>query len=183
MFDQGIGLATESAAVGRMLGLWYDPDRLIIEGVYCDEVTAYRARRRWIEALKMHFLLEEGLDFALRVKLLRGERHFKVQCSFSSACGRYAFWRLTHHQALEVQCILETAHLPRPLCSLSVDTLIDEIELSSEMSPELHETTRPSIRRDERPWERALRTIQEVAHRLVKVTRGDARSKSDCGDR
>jgi len=180
MFDQGIGLATESAAVGRMLGLWYDPDRLIIEGVYCDEVTAYRARKRWIEALKMHFLLEEGLDFALRVKLLRGERHFKVQCSFISACGRYAFWRLTHHQALEVQCVLETAHLPRPLCALSVESLLDEIDLPSEMSPVVHHAERTSVRRDERPWERALRTIHEVAQRIVKVTRGDARSKGDC---
>jgi hypothetical protein len=165
-----------------MLGLWYDPDRLIIEGVYCDEVTAYRARKRWIEALKMHFLLEEGLDFALRVKLLRGERHFKVQCSFISACGRYAFWRLTHHQALEVQCVLETAHLPRPLCALSVDSLLDEIDLPAEMAPIVHQAGRASVHRDKRPWERELRTIQEVAHRIVKVTRGDARSKDDCSE-
>lgn len=182
MLDQGIGLATDSAVVGRMLGLWYDPDRLIIEGVYCDEVTAYRARRRWIEALKMHFLLEEGLDFAMRVKLLRGERHFKVQCSFVSACGRYAFWRLTHHQALEVQCVLETAHLPRPLCTLSVDSLFDENELPTERPPRANFPASARARRDERPWERALRAIQEAAHRLVKVTRGDARPKDDYGD-
>jgi hypothetical protein len=180
MFDQGIGVASTGVAEGRMLGLWYDPDRLIIEGVYCDEVTAYRARRRWIEALKVHFLLDEGLDFSLRVRMLRGDRHFKVQCSFLTACGRYAFWRLTHHQALEVQCILETAHLPRSLCTLSVDSLMDEVDFPIEMerAQQRREYSYPTNQR-ERAWVKAMRRIQQLANRIVGVTRSSARSGRD----
>jgi len=97
-------------AVG--LGLWYDADRLVLEGVYLDEVTAYRARKGWIEAFEANFLLEERVDFRLKVSRLEGTTRFGVVCEFLTACGRYAFWRLTHHQAPEVQFILETAHLP-----------------------------------------------------------------------
>ncbi len=163
-----------------MLGLWYDPDRLIVEGIYCDELTAYRARRRWIEALKVHFLLDDGVDFSLKVKLLRGNRHFKVQCSFLTACGRYAFWRLTHHQALEVQCILETAHLPRALCSLSVDTLSDDGEFAMEVEPSESQRLKGSEASTDRSWMRAVKTIQQLAHRIVGLTRVTARSERDC---
>jgi hypothetical protein len=179
MFDQGIGLASSAVTEGRMLGLWYDPDRLIIEGVYCDEITAYRARKRWIEALKIHFLLDDGLDFSLRVSRLRGERHFKVQCSFLTACGRYAFWRLTHHQALEVQCILETAHLPRSLCTLSIDSLIDEVDFPVEPVRTEPRRERDSSCQSGRAWEKAVRSIQQLANRLVGVTRTSNRSSGD----
>lgn len=102
--------AGSEIAVG--LGLWYDTDRLMFEGVYLDEVTAYRARKGWIEAFEVNFLLEERIDFRVRVGPQEGQPRFCVVCEFLTACGRYAFWRLTHHQAPEVQFILETAHLP-----------------------------------------------------------------------
>jgi hypothetical protein len=94
------------------LGLWYDSERLMLEGVYLDEVTAYRARKGWIEAFETNFLLEDRIDFRVRVVQLAQKGRFGVTCEFLTACGRYAFWRLTHHQAPEVQFILETAHLP-----------------------------------------------------------------------
>lgn len=94
------------------LGLWYDAERLMLEGVYLDEVTAYRARKGWIEAFEANFLLEERIDFRVRVVSNPQPGRFSVVCEFLTACGRYAFWRLTHHQAPEVQFILETAHLP-----------------------------------------------------------------------
>lgn len=97
-------------AVG--LGLWYDSDRLMLEGIYLDEVTAYRARKGWIEAFEVNFLLEDRVDFRVRVGRQEGGSRFCVLCEFLTACGRYAFWRLTHHQAPEVQFVLETAHLP-----------------------------------------------------------------------
>lgn len=112
MLDQSTGFGPSNQNKERLLGLWYDPDRLMLEGVYNDEVTAYRARKRWVSALERNFLLEESLDFNLRVNNARYSSYFKVRCDFLTACGRYAFWRLTHHQAPEVQCLLETAHLP-----------------------------------------------------------------------
>jgi hypothetical protein len=93
-------------------GLWYDADRLVLEGAYLDEITAYRARKRWIQTLETNFLLEDQHDFRIRVQIDPEAEHYQVRCDFLSACGRYAFWRLTHHQAPEVQYMLETAHLP-----------------------------------------------------------------------
>ncbi len=183
MFDQGIGVAADGITEGRMLGLWYDPERLLIEGIYCDEVTAYRARRRWIEALKVHFLLEDGVDFSLKVRLLRGNHNFKVQCRFITACGRYAFWRLTHHQALEVQCILETAHLARTLCSVGVDAFADEADLAlDEESIEQRGQKQREVATD-RTWNRAVRTIQHLAHKIVGLTRGSSRAENGCREK
>jgi hypothetical protein len=103
-------MGVQAPAIG--LGLWYDAEKLILEGIYLDEVSAYRARRSWIRTFEMNFLLEEIHDFKVKVVFDSDEHRYHVQCMFTSACGRYAFWRLTHHQAPEVQFTLETAHLP-----------------------------------------------------------------------
>lgn len=92
--------------------LWFDADRIVLGRTYSDQVTAYRARRRWKEALERYFLLEDRLDFNLKVQLEPESVQYSVRCDFSTACGRYAFWRLTHNQAPEVQYMLETAHKP-----------------------------------------------------------------------
>jgi len=107
-YEASVGM--QAPAIG--LGLWYDAERLILEGIYLDEVSAYRARRSWIKTFEMNFLLEDIHDFKVKVIFDSDEARYHVQCSFTSACGRYAFWRLTHHQAPEVQFNLETAHLP-----------------------------------------------------------------------
>ncbi|MEN9845333.1 MAG: hypothetical protein RIS36_480 [Pseudomonadota bacterium] len=112
------------------LGLWYDAERLILEGIYLDEVSAYRARRSWIKTFELNFLLEEIHDFKVKVVFDRDEGRYHVQCTFTSACGRYAFWRLTHHQAPEVQFTLETAHLPH---MTSVRFLDAEVEPESDL--------------------------------------------------
>lgn len=130
--------ATTPLTVSR--GLWYDAERLVLEGFYGDEVTAFRAKKRWIEVLESNFLLERGIDFSVAVAdervpvtpMLGGcmgepsetgtEFRYSVRCDFLSACGRYAFWRITHHQAPQVQCLLESAHLAKPTL-VRVDTL------------------------------------------------------------
>ena len=118
----------QAPAIG--LGLWYDAERLILEGIYLDEVSAYRARRSWIKTFEMNFLLEEIHDFKVKVIFDSDEGRYHVQCSFTSACGRYAFWRLTHHQAPEVQFTLETAHLPHVSSARFVEpTLEPESEM------------------------------------------------------
>ena len=110
------------------LGLWYDAERLLLEGVYLDEVSAYRARRSWIKAFEMNFLLEDIHDFRVKVAFDSEDSRYRVQCNFTSACGRYAFWRLTHHQAPEVQFALETAHLPHVTSIRFVDSIIESEE-------------------------------------------------------
>ncbi len=120
----------ESIAIAETpegLGLWYDAERLILEGAYLDEITAYRARRRWIQTFETNFLLEGDHDFRLKVVFEDEGSRFFVRCTFLTACGRYAFWRLTHHQAPEVQFMLETAHLPFvAVCPPRVDSFVSE---------------------------------------------------------
>ena len=54
-YETSVGI--HAPAIG--LGLWYDAEKLILEGIYLDEVSAYRARRSWIKTFEMNFLLEE----------------------------------------------------------------------------------------------------------------------------
>lgn len=126
--EHEISIRGHAPAVG--LGLWYDAEKLVLEGIYLDEVSAYRARRSWIKAFEMNFLLEEIHDFKVKVGFDSDEQRYHVQCTFVSACGRYAFWRLTHHQAPEVQFILETAHLPHVT---SVHFIEPTIEVENEL--------------------------------------------------
>lgn len=177
MLEQGLGITTDGVTQGKMMSLWYDSDRILIEGVYCDEVTAYRARKRWMETLRSHFLLDDGLDFRLKVRRLRGQQYVRVQCSFLTACGRYAFWRLTHHQALEVQYLLESAHLPRQQGSLGISPFVEEEEFPCGVDSEepRRELKKGAREKDAHGWQRVIRSIQKLADRLAGVTKG-----SDC---
>ncbi len=153
------------------VGLWYDSDRLTLSGVYLDEVTAYRARKRWIEALETNFLLEERHDFTIKVRPARGGKLFKVRCDFQTACGRYAFWRLTHHQAQEVQFLLETAHLP--FVGLEEFERVSEEELD-EFVPLAPPITRARPASDSPGWLQALRAMRSLARTFI--SRGSART-------
>jgi len=89
----------------------FDLDRIVLEGYYADELSAYRAKKTWAKTLETSFLLD--LDFDFKVIVERTDQPFySVRCDFSTACGRYAFWRLTHNQAPEIQYIIRTAHIP-----------------------------------------------------------------------
>lgn len=112
MYQSEVDIQGTAADYSLGLGLWYDADRLVLEGLYLDEITAYRARKRWMQTLEANFLLEGQHDFRIKVRMVPESGRYRVRCDFLSACGRYAFWRLTHHQAPEVQYMLETAHLP-----------------------------------------------------------------------
>ena len=81
-----------------------------------------------LKAFEMNFLLEDIHDFRVKVAFDNEDSRYRVQCNFTSACGRYAFWRLTHHQAPEVQFALETAHLPHVASMRFVDSIIDHEE-------------------------------------------------------
>lgn len=154
--------AGSEIAVG--LGLWYDSDRLMLEGVYLDEVTAYRARKGWIEAFEVNFLLEDRLDFRVRVgPQEQGGSRFCVVCEFLTACGRYAFWRLTHHQAPEVQFILETAHLP----AFSIPEVLERrfAQAAVEESP-CHGEAAPQKRQQQEVWSR----IRDICSNIIAAT-------------
>lgn len=96
--------------------LEFDALGVILRGVYGDELSAFRAKRAWIRALDQNFLLDEGHDYEMKTRPNLEDRKFVLNCSFVSACGRYAFWRLINDQAPEVQYLLETGHVPNGDC-------------------------------------------------------------------
>lgn len=93
--------------------VYFDPEAVKLEGQYSDQISAYRAKRVWVEALERCFLLETDADFSALVSSDHQSGKFILRCHFLTACARYAFWRLTNHQAPEAQYIIETAHIPR----------------------------------------------------------------------
>lgn len=140
--DDGVWIMYTDRAKSRIIelnqvvvldeGVCFDPDRVSLEGVYKDELSAYRAKRVWIETLESTFLLDHNHDLAFMIgEYTDGDRYF-LSCQFATACARYAFWRLTNHQAPEAQYIIETAHIPD--CELRQE----EILFAPDMRP-VHE--------------------------------------------
>lgn len=95
----------------RLPEICFDPENILLEGWYRDELSAYRAKKIWQETLAHYFLLESDDDFDLTVDKIGGA--YRLSCGFYSACARYAFWRITNDQAPEAQYIIETAHIPQ----------------------------------------------------------------------
>ena len=89
MHQSEIHVAGANGEIAVGLGLWYDSERLMLEGIYLDEVTAYRARKGWIEAFEVNFLLEDRNDFVVRVYSQQEIGRFCVKCEFASACGPF----------------------------------------------------------------------------------------------
>ncbi len=92
--------------------VFFDAELIMLEGRYSDELCAHRARRGWTKIFMSSFLLEKEHDFELSVVACQEDECYALRCTFVSACGRYAFWRLTHGQAIEAQYQLEVAHVP-----------------------------------------------------------------------
>lgn len=87
-------------------GLSFDLDTATLVGVFSDELSAYRARNRWRDTLHGFFLLDEERDYEFKVESVLDQLRFTVSCTFHSACGRYAYWRLINQQAPEVEARL-----------------------------------------------------------------------------
>lgn len=98
----------------------FDTERLLIRAAYSDQLSAYRARRLWNDAFEGQFLLDAEHDFRIEVTSNLNEHTFSLNCEFLTACGRYAFWRLTHNQAPDIQYLVETAHIPSTAINLPV---------------------------------------------------------------
>lgn len=84
-------------------GLIYDAETVTLIGKYGDELTAHRNKKEWLTVLSSHFLLEQDKDYELNTFSSLEENIFLLACTFTSACGRYAFWRLANRQASEAE--------------------------------------------------------------------------------
>jgi hypothetical protein len=104
-------MASESRSITAALakekaGLIYDADGVTLLGKYGDELTAHRSKKQWVEVLNSYFLLELERDYDIFVESNIDTNYFVLNCVFSSACGRYAFWRLINQQAPEAEELL-----------------------------------------------------------------------------
>ncbi len=88
----------------------YDTDKVSILGEFDNEMAAYRTRKEWVQILANYFLVERDRDYSLNIEALKNDKknqtRFKLECSFSSACGKYAFWRLINNQAPEAEKLI-----------------------------------------------------------------------------
>lgn len=84
-------------------GLIYDAEGITLIGKFGDQISAYRAKREWHKILSSHFILEAEKDYELKTYCSLENNLFIIDCSFISACGRYAFWRLINRQAPEAE--------------------------------------------------------------------------------
>lgn len=88
-------------------------ERSLITGHYSHELSLYRAKKLWEQVLEEYFLLDRNTDFLLQTKINHEKGEFSLWCFFTSACGRYACWRVSHQHAPEALALIEIAHIPR----------------------------------------------------------------------
>ena len=84
-------------------GLIYDAEGVTLFGKYTDQLSTYRSRKEWQAILASHFLLEPERDYEIKAICSIDDNKVLLSCSFTSACGRYAFWRLVNRQAPEAE--------------------------------------------------------------------------------
>lgn len=81
----------------------FDTESVALLGKFGDQITAYRAKKKWGEILHNHFLLEVERDYEIAVTSSHDTGLYVLGCTFTSACGRYSFWRLINHQAPDAE--------------------------------------------------------------------------------
>ena len=147
--------------ISHDLGVCFDPDNVVLQGSYTDEISAYRAKRLWSQTLSMHFLLDPEQDFNFQILGNPEDGQYTLTCRFVTACGRYAFWRITNHQAPEAQYVIETAHIPichsrheDILCAPDLHSIHEEPLILS--SGELSEMLFPRPKRKFSSWLKKL---------------------------
>ena len=109
-------------------GICFVEDSSSIHGSYPDILSAYRAKKAWVETLRFNFGLSEGTDINLDVTKT-GFKTFVLNLGFVSSNAKYAFWKITNNQEPEVQYTLETAHIP--MCEKRYEEILTAPDLCS----------------------------------------------------
>ncbi|GEM_PF-3159985 len=115
--------------------LIFDTDGVTLIARFPNELAAYRARKSWTSVLSRYFLLERGRDYEVSVITSPETGYNVLNCYFTSACGRYAFWRLINDQAPEAET---------KLCEATKTIGAEKAALSSIFQPK-HNTPTPWV--------------------------------------
>ena len=137
-----LGVNTETVKSRR--GLIFDSEGVNLTGQFNDELGVYRARKLWVQTLNNYFLLERERDYDMEIVVDAERGSWKLNCTFLSACGRYAFWRLINHQAPEAELRLSGASIGErradqeiaPLWNLAVDQRAASVAGGSDYVPQ-----------------------------------------------
>jgi hypothetical protein len=148
-------------------GVKFDPEAVSLFGIYKDELSLFRAKKSWTEILESNFLLESNYDYSLQKTAKPAESSFVLKCSFLTACGRYAFWRLTNDQAPEAQYMIETAHIPN--CDLASDMFLSAPDLSPIFKNEIIEDA--PIASTEKALDKTARLIGDIKNIFDKIAK------------
>jgi hypothetical protein len=159
VFDSQVAEVTPE--IPRNTCVCFDPENVRLEGFYGDQISAYRARRMWVEALERCFLLDLGHDFEVTVHSDLPNSRFKLRCEFVTACARYAFWRLTNQQAPEAQYLIETGHIPR------CESHYEEFTSAPDLKP-LEEPSEPPFVEDSRLQGNIGGTVRQLLTRIFQ---------------
>lgn len=152
-------------------GLSFDAEALVIQGIYVDELSAFRAKKVWSDCLSQYFLLETGVDYLLSIIGSSDGDRFMLRCSFTTACARYAFWRLINNQAPETQYILETAHIP--ICESRCDEILTAPDMKPISEAFLGKNSHPisafDANRDPVQWDKLKQMVSKLITKLTKL--------------
>ncbi len=145
-------------------GLIFDADGVTLIGKYGDELSAYRARRRWVDILHRYFLLEKKRDYELSVLSCPENDYFALNCFFISACGRYAFWRLINDQSPEAETQLaENSELDEEQMNYCAELPFEEADFIDQLPWILDAgETKHSQRRTRKVTERLIGFLQGI---------------------
>jgi predicted dithiol-disulfide oxidoreductase (DUF899 family) len=94
------------------VGLGYDLATERLVRAPGDQLSTYRARKGWSVILASYFLLEPVRDYEMTISHDAEAGVFTLSVVFTSACGRYAYWRLFNQQAPEAAEKLRRAGVP-----------------------------------------------------------------------
>ena len=119
---------TQTNQLPLFTGVCFNPEKCEVYGNYSDEISAYRAKKNWNDALTINFQLNSSTDYSMEITDTNHGTYL-LTCTFHSSTSRYAFWKITNHQSPEVQYIIETAHIP--LCDSRYDEIIRAPDMCS----------------------------------------------------
>jgi hypothetical protein len=137
--------------------LIFDTEGVTLIARFSNELAAHRARKNWTSVLSRYFLLERGRDYEVSVISSPETGYNVLNCYFTSACGRYAFWRLINDQAPEAEL---------KLCEATKSIKVDKSAMSQLFQPKPNTPT---------PWilnaqaqERKTASVKSILPRLLR---------------
>jgi hypothetical protein len=119
----------------------FDAEAITLDGHFKDELSAYRTRKEWEYTLHEYFLLEKDRDYSMEVTSAPEIENHNLRCVFTSACGRYAFWRLINDQAPEAKFQLKQGN---SINKRTAESILKALKNLSEKSPDKNKAKKKS---------------------------------------